>query len=240
MRGRLERRDAQGAWLAVVGATPTRLRIGGRPPVSPTPPLCPVPCALADLAGAGALHSEARGGAGPPHTAALRHESPTLPGTLGQGRGAHSLYLAGLDLFCPAAASKASSPLTQPHPWSHQSGLEGGASPFFSLRPCLSRPLSSVFKSFPNCLPFFSVPWLSLLPLPFLVCFIFLSSVRVSPYSLSSPSSGQVPLKDQTLLSTFLNLTMNPHTNKNQIPLSEPGPSAAAELNFFLCLRRLC
>lgn len=67
------------------------------PPVRTPRPLLPSPSALADLAGAGALHSEARGGAGPPHTAALRHESPPSARDQGQGRGAHFLYLAGLD-----------------------------------------------------------------------------------------------------------------------------------------------
>lgn len=239
MQGRLERRDAQGAWLAAVEATPARLRIGGRPPASPTPPLCPAPCALADLAGAGALHSEARGGAGPPHTAALRHESPTLPGTLGQGRGAHSLYLAGLDLFCPAAASKASSPLTQPHPWSHQSGLEGGASPFFSLRPCLSRPLSSVLSS-SLLVSLFFCPMVvsSLSALPCLFYFSVqcpcLSRFPVLTIFRAGPTEGP----DSSLYLPYPH-NESPH-KQNQIPLSEPGPSAAAELNFFLCLRRLC
>lgn len=108
--------------------------------------LRPAPRALADLAGAGALHSEARGGAGPPHTAALRHESPTLPGTLGQGRGAHSLYLAGLDLILPRGGLQS---LPSPHRSPSlvpPSGLEGGAPPFSSLRPCRPLPLSSVLS----------------------------------------------------------------------------------------------
>lgn len=45
-------------------ATPRAL--GGCPPPGLPAPSCPSPRALADLAGAGALHSEARGGAGPP------------------------------------------------------------------------------------------------------------------------------------------------------------------------------
>lgn len=134
MRGRLERRDARGAGPTAVKATPTSLRIGGRPPASPTPPLCPVPRALADLAGAGALHSEARGGAGPPHTAALRHESPTLPGTLGQGRGAHSLYLAGLDLFCGSLQSPHPVHLLVPPFWFGGWGL---SFPYFLVFPAL-------------------------------------------------------------------------------------------------------
>lgn len=66
MQGRLERRDARGAGPAAVRAEPTRVRdwrwaAGLSDSTSP-----PSPRALADLAGAGALHSEARGGAGPP------------------------------------------------------------------------------------------------------------------------------------------------------------------------------
>lgn len=70
------------------GPSPLESVVGGGPPASPTLLLRPAPRALADLAGAGALHSEARGGAGPPHTAALRHESPPPHlGPWGRGEG---------------------------------------------------------------------------------------------------------------------------------------------------------
>lgn len=109
---------------------------------------------------------------GRPHTAPLRHEFHTLPGTLGQGQETHSLYLTGL--FCPAEVSKASIPLNQPLPWSHQSGLEGGVSPFFSLHPCLFRPLSSVLRPSLFVCFFFSVSWSSRFTLPSLVSLVCL------------------------------------------------------------------
>lgn len=73
------------------GPSPLESVVGGGPPASPTLLLHPAPRALADLAGAGALHSEARGGAGPPHTAALRHESPSP--TWDPGAGARGPFL---------------------------------------------------------------------------------------------------------------------------------------------------
>lgn len=82
------------AWTMALGHVPTPRGLEGwstglpYPTDSLFPPLsCPSPRALADLAGAGALHSEARGGAGSPDTAALRHEPPTPPGTRGRGEG---------------------------------------------------------------------------------------------------------------------------------------------------------
>lgn len=155
MRGRLERRDARGAGPAAVGPRPLASGIGGGPPASPTPPLRPAPRALADLAGAGALHSEARGGAGPPHTAALRHESPPPPGTLGPGRGAHSLYLAGLDLILPRGGLQSlQPPQPQSPPWSHLVWFGGRGSSFLLSVSTSFLPTVVRLKSFPTCLPF--------------------------------------------------------------------------------------
>lgn len=169
------------------GPSPLESVIGGGPTASPTPLLRPAPRALADLAGAGALHSEARGGAGPPHTAALRHESPPPPGTLGQGRGAHSLYLAGLDLILPRGGLQSlQSPRPQSPPWSHLVWFGGRGSSFL-----LS--VSSSFLPTVVCLSvlvsLFSVPWSSLPPtaVDFLVYFCPVS------LSLLIPSAHHLP-----------------------------------------------
>lgn len=120
MQGRLERRDARGAGPAAVRAEPTRVRdwrwaAGLSDSTSPPrPPRARGPCRSR------CLTQRSAGRGGPPHTAALRHESPPPPGTLGQGRGAHSLYLAGLDLILPRGGLQSlQSPRPQSPPWSH-------------------------------------------------------------------------------------------------------------------------
>lgn len=61
---------------------------GSPPPRTPEPSPAPSPRALADLAGAGALHSAKRGeGQAPPDTAALETRAPSPPGTWGRGEG---------------------------------------------------------------------------------------------------------------------------------------------------------
>lgn len=151
----------------------------------PRPPRARGPCRSR------CLTQRSAGRGGPPHTAALRHESPPPPGTLGQGRGAHSLYLAGLDLILPRGGLQSlQSPRPQSPPWSHLVWFGGRGSSFLlsmsSFLPtvvCLSVLVS-----------LFSVPWSCLPPtaVEFLV-YLFLSCVLVSPDSLSSPSPGQVP-----------------------------------------------
>lgn len=94
-------------------------RLPASPPLrTPRPPSYPSPRALADLAGAGALHSEARGGAGPPDTAALRHEPPLPARHPGPGRGAHFLYLAGLDPILSRGGLQSPPTPSHSHPWS--------------------------------------------------------------------------------------------------------------------------
>lgn len=121
MQGRLERRDARGAGPAAVRAEPTRVR-GWRwaaglsdstPP--PRPPRARGPCRSRCLT----QRSAGRGGA-PPHCSTETRVPSPPPGTLGQGRGAHSLYLAGLDLILPRGGLQSlQSPRPQSPPWSH-------------------------------------------------------------------------------------------------------------------------
>lgn len=125
-------------------------------------------------------------GQGPPDTAALRHESPPPARDLGQGRGAHFLYLAGLDPILSRGGFQ--SPIHSP-PWSRQVwlGVPFSLFPsfvcpavFFVLHVCLSLFVSPfcLAVSSPSDVPHFvQCPCLSGLPLP------------------TTHSPGQVPLE---------------------------------------------
>lgn len=172
----------------------------GGPTASPSgpAPARPSPRALADLAGAGALHSEARGGAGPPHTAALRHEPPPPARDPGQGRGAHFLYLAGLDPILSRGGLQSPPPPPTYLPGPVGSGL--GSSFLSPARLSLSFPLPSFVCLCPSPLVSpFSVPSSCLFfPCPSLFCPVSLTPDFLSPLPILR---GRSHWKDQTLSS---------------------------------------
>lgn len=126
------------------GRRPLRLHPSAPPPARSRTSPEPVP------------YTAKRGeGRGPPHTAALRHESPPPPGTLGPGRGAHSLYLAGLDLILPRGGLQSlQPPQPQSPPWSHLVWFGGRGSSFLLSVSTSFLPTVVRLKSFPTCLPF--------------------------------------------------------------------------------------
>lgn len=152
-------------------------------------------------------------GQGPPDTAALRHESPPPARDMGQGRGAHFLYLAGLDPILSRGGFQ--SPIHS-LPWSHQVWLGVPLSLFPSFVFVL---LSSL--SYMSVFPYMSLLFVSpsLLPLTSHI----LSSLPVSPGYLSPVHifPGRSHWKDQTLPYSSLFPRINPHMNKiqNQVHL---------------------
>lgn len=174
-------------------------------------------------------------GQGPPDTAALRHEPPppARDPDPGQGRGAHFLYLAGLDPILSRGGLQSPHPHPIHLPRPVGSGLGSPSLCSFRLRPTLCR-LCLLSLAFP----------ISLSPVVSSPSHIS-SSLPISPDYLFPLHTlpGRSHRKDQTLPYPFQFPQINPHMNKvqNQIlpSLPEPGPSAAAELKFFLCLRPL-
>lgn len=150
-------------------------------------------------------------GQGPPDTAALRHEpSPPAPDP-GQGRGAHFLYLAGLDPILSRGGFQSPTPST-PFTSLVPSGLAWGPTLLCSPRLSLSLSVFCLTSlSFPICLSF--VPS-SLLPLTSHI----LSSLPFSPDYLSPLHilRGRSHWKDQTFPYSFLFPQVNPHMNKIQ------------------------
>lgn len=200
---------------------------GSPPPWTPSPPPAPPP-ARSRTSLEPVPYTAKRGeGQGPPDTAALRHEPPPPARDPGQGRGAHFMYLAGLDPILSRGGLQ-----SPPHP----------ATPFNSLVPSSGLAWG----------PLFSVPLVCLCPA---LCHLCLTSfpVRLSflcpvvcspsalPYGVQPPCltrylpqytilPGRSHRKDQTLPDSFLLLPsespqeQNPKPNPPRYRSRDPPP----------------
>lgn len=203
------------------GHAPLSWAVRGGPPGSPPPKTLPTP-ALPPAHSRTSLepvpYTAKRGeGQGPTNTAALRHEPPSPARDPGQGRGAHFLYLAGLDPILSRGG------LQSPHlhpihlPGSVGSGL---GSPF------LCSPLLSLFHPL-SSLSYVSVP--SYLSLFSLLHRLFLCPLIFCPVSMSLPMTyphytfSRAGPTGRTRLSPCLPPTPNksPH---EQSPKQSPPP----------------
>lgn len=137
-----------------------------------SPPSCPSPRALADLAGAGALHSEARGGAGPPRHCSTETRAPSpRPGPRAGARGPFLVSGWTRSYSVPRRPPKPPPPPHSP-PWSRRVWLGVPLSLFPSSLSCPLSSLSYVSVSclsFPICVPFLCPVISSPSALPFLV-----------------------------------------------------------------------
>ena len=176
-------------------------------------------------------------GQGPPDTAALRHEPPPPARDPGQGRGAHFMYLAGLDPILSRGGLQSPPPTPQPHsiPWSHRRGWLGVP---FSLFPSfVSVPPSVISVLRPSLfVSLFSAPS-SVLPLPSRMA----SSLLVSPDISPSTQFSRAGPTGRTRLSPTPSCysQVNPHRNKiqNQIPLATgAGTLRRRRIKLFFCV----
>lgn len=163
---------------------------GSPPPWTPSPPLAPPP-ARSRTSLEPVPYTAKRGeGQGPPDTAALRHEPPPPARDPGQGRGAHFMYLAGLDPILSRGGLQSTPPPRNPIQFPGPVVGSGLGSPFLcSPRLSLSRPLSSLSYVLP-CSSLFSLPrrLFSLCPPVWRPASL---SHQISPPVHNSP--GQVP-----------------------------------------------
>jgi hypothetical protein len=168
-----------GAGSPSCGSRPRPSRPGGwGGPPRPAPvlaPSYPFPRALADLAGAGALHSEARGGAGPPRHCSTETRVPSL--SPGPGAGARGPFL--VSGWTRSYSVPRRPPKPRPHPpFPGPVGSGLGGVVLLSLYPSsVSIPPSVVF-SYLSVLPY------CLLSL-FHDCLLSLSPSLFCPMSLS-------------------------------------------------------
>ena len=229
-----------GLWLE---ATPPRSGgFEGGPPGSPpswtpSPPPAPPP-ARSRTSLEPVPYTAKRGeGQGPPDTAALRHEPPPPARDPGQGRGAHFMYLAGLDPILSRGGLQSPPPTPQPHsiPWSHRRGWLGVP---FSLFPSfVSVPPSVISVLRPSLfVSLFSAPS-SVLPLPSRMA----SSLLVSPDISPSTQFSRAGPTGRTRLSPTPSCysQVNPHRNKiqNQIPLATgAGTLRRRRIKLFFCV----
>lgn len=231
-----------GSWGLRLEATPPRPggSEGGQPGSPPPRTLSPSPApppARSRTSLEPVPYTAKRGeGQGPPHCSTETRAPFPRPGP---GAGARGPFLVSgwtRSYSVPRRPPKPPPP-THSTPWSRRVWL--GVPPFSVPVVCLS-PALCLLSSVLLCLSLFSVPC-CLFFCPPVFRPVFLSPDYLFPVHILRGGSHW---KDQTLPYSFLFPSdKSPHEQNpkpNPPPYRSRGSSAAGELNFFLCLRRLC